>query len=283
MQYQKPNTKYQKEVSLVFGICTLVLLSSCVPVPPGMLPQTPGSTATATSYPDVDPGGTALTTIHFAVRGYSDADLRTVSSLAEGIYNRIGTDTGLYSYLAGQTFAMVVYKDQAEYATKTKQTSPLRAVIAGNTLYTYPGPDLEPMLAHQLMHLIFNTYMGSKASSLNWLNEGLAMYEEHLHMAEQERLVYETTQSNKLRHERQAFSQMTLYTGSEEDRRRQDIWYLQAESVVNFMLRQGNSLVFAAFLNDLRNGADLDHALSDSFANKYRNTTDLETSWISSL
>ena len=45
------------------------------------------------------------------MRGYSDTDLHSVGAAAENIFNRIGTDTGLYSYLAGQTYTVVLYKD----------------------------------------------------------------------------------------------------------------------------------------------------------------------------
>ena len=264
-------------------ITVSLFLSSCVPVPPEMMPSSPGSAASSTAFPDIDPGGTSVTSLHFALRGYSEVDMRAVSASAEDIFNKIGTDTGLYSYLAGQTFTIVLYKDQAEYATKTRQTSPLRVVIGAGTIYTYPGPDLEPMLAHQLMHLIFATYMADKASSLNWLNEGLAMYEEVNRMSQSDKVVFQTTQANKLRTERQPFSQMVFFAGSAEDRRRQDVWYLQVESVIDFMLKQGTSLTFAALLNQLRNGTDIDHAIAENYNGKYRGWADLETSWQAQL
>ncbi len=271
---------------LQFTLAALVFMAACVPVPPEMLPRAPGTAASGTtaSYPDIEPGGTSITSLHFTLRGYNENDLRTISNVAEDVYNKVGLDTGLYSYLAGQAFTIVVYKDQDEYKTKTKQTDTvLRAIVGGNAIYTYPGPDFEPMLAHQLTHLIFTTYMGPRAAPFNWLGEGLAMVEEIARMPESERVVYQTTQSNKLRNERQPFSQMTFFVGSAENKRRQDVWYLQVESVTAHLLRQGTSLAFAAFLNQLRNGADLDHALSDNYSGRYRGTADFETSWQSSL
>jgi len=283
MQSAKCKVQKGKAGSLLFALCTLIWSSACVPLPPEMLPQAPGSGQAAASYPDIEPGGVSFSSLHFGLRGYNEVDLRAISSVAEDVFNKIGTDTGLYSYLAGHTFTIVVYKDQAEYATKTKQTSPLRAIAAGEAIYTYPGPDLDPMLAHQLAHLVFASYMGAKTSSLNWLNEGLAMHEEIQRMNGNERVVYQTTQNNKLRAERQPFSQMAFFVGSAEERRRQDVWYLQVESVTSFLMRQGSTLAFAAFLNQLRNGSDVEHALNDNYSGKFRGWADFETAWQASL
>src|SRR5436853_5442828 len=129
---------------LLSAVC--LLLCSCVPIPPGMMPGAPNAApagGTAGSYPDVEPGGTSASSLHFTLRGYNDNDLRTISNTAEDIFNKIGTDTGLYSYLAGQTYTIVVYKDASEYLAKTKQPNGSRAVAAGTTLYTYAVPDFE--------------------------------------------------------------------------------------------------------------------------------------------
>jgi hypothetical protein len=266
---------------------SLLLLSSCVPVPPELMPKAsapaqaiPGSAAVA--FPDVDPGGVSQSTLHFTLRGYNEVDLRQIGALAEDIFNKIGNEIGLYSYLAGQTYTIVVYKDSAEFSTKTKQTAG-RAIVNGGILYTYAGQELDAPLAHHLMHLIYSGYMGTRAVSLQWLGEGLAMHQEFARLIDSDRVRVQTIQSNKLRTERMPFSQMTFFAGNDESRRMDDAWHLQTESVVSFMLRQGNSLTFAALLNELRNGADLDHAIADNFPGKFRGAADLETSWQSSL
>jgi len=250
-----------------------------------MLPQSGGKAGAtaASSYPDVEPGSVSQTSLHFTLRGYNQEDLKTISNVAEDIYNRIGLETGLYSYLAGQTFTLVVYKDQLEFSTKTKLPMGVRAVVAGSTVYTYSGPEMDPPLAHNLMHLIFNTYMGQRSSALHWLDEGLAMHMETQRLADMNRTPFLTVQSNKLRTERMPFSQMTFFAGGAAERRFHDVWYLQVESVVSFLLKQGNSLAFAAFLNQLRNGSDLDHAIPDNYTGKFRNLADFETAWASTV
>jgi hypothetical protein len=262
----------------------LLMASGCVPLPPEMLPPQAGpATPAASSYPDVEPNGITHTSLHFQMRGYNDRDLRNVAALAEDIYNKIGNDTGLYSYLAGQTYSLVVYKDQQEFQTKTKQPAWSRAIYAGSTMYTYPSPELGTHLAHQMTHLIFHSYMGDRGTGLHWLREGLAMQQEAARMTDYERVIYRTAQNNELRTDWQPFSQMTFFVGNDEEKRRQNAWYLQVESVVSYLMQQGTSLAFAAFLNQLKNGADFNQALSETYSARFRGIGDFERAWQASL
>ena len=276
---------FKKDYPLFLLSAISILLSSCVPVPPELMPQAPGApTSAGAVYPDLDPGGTSITSLHFTLKGYNETELHSISAVVEDVDNKIGMDTGLYSYLAGQSFIVVVYKDQNEYTTKTHQSNLSRAVVGGNAIYTYSGPDIEPALAHQLVHLVMNAYFGDKSnSSLKWLVEGLAMHEELARMTDADRSIYQTSQSNNLRRQRMPFMQMTFFTTASEEHRRDDAWYQQVESVVSFMLKQGSNLSFAAFLDSLRNGKDLDRAISDNYPGKYRGFADLEQSWVSTI
>jgi len=75
------------------------------------------------------------------------------------------------------------------------------------------------------------------------------------------------------------FSQMTFVIPTTKDKRRDDIWYMQTESVVNYLLTQGSGLAFGALLNSLRAGADIDQALAANYPGKFRSLTDLENAW----
>jgi len=134
--------------------------------------------------------------LHFALHGYDENDMRNMSVLAEDLYNKIGNDAGLYAFLAGQNYTVVIYKDQTEYLQKTHLQAWSRVVSAGTTLYTYPGQDIAPALIHELTHVIFYAYMGDKAPPLRWLNEGLAMYEEVTKMSDSDRMAFKRTSSS---------------------------------------------------------------------------------------
>ena len=54
--------------------------------------------------------------------------------------------------------------------------------------------------------------------------------------------------------------------------------------MIAYLLKQGTSLTFTAFLNQLRNGSDIDHAVSDNYSRKFRGWADFtKPAWQGSL
>lgn len=264
---------------------TLCFLGSCVPVdqlPPSAVAglAISSGTATATAFPDLEPGNTSITSTHFTLKGYSQTDLETLKQMAETIYSKIGNDTGLYSFLASGNYVLVAYRDRDEYMKKTHQPAWSHAVTAGKGIYFYfPDPDLEPILTHQMVHLIFDSYLGDKAASFKWLEEGLAMNEELSKMQDSDRMSYAASKTSQLRSNVMPFSQMTFFATNSEEKRRTDSWYQQVESVVTYLLSQGSALGFAQMLSELRSGLAIDQALSDAYSAKFRSLNDLEAAW----
>lgn len=249
-------------------------------LPPGSVPNAPTAAATAANFGELEPGNTSITSAHFTLKGYSQTDLEAIKQMAESLYNKVGNDTGLYSFLASGNYVLVAYRDRDEYLKKTHQPSWSHAVTSGKGIYFYyPDQELEPNLAHQMVHLIFESYMGDKASGFRWLEEGLAMNEELSRMADSDRNAYMTSKSNQLRQNRVPFSQMTFFVTNTEEKRRTDAWYQQVESVVTYVLSQGSALAFGQLMSDLRSGSDMDHALSDAYSAKFRSLDELESMW----
>jgi hypothetical protein len=265
--------------ALTFALTACVSLEQ---LPPGSTPGAGGTNVsnTVSSFPDLDPGGTQLTSLHFTLKGYTESEIRPISIMAESLYNKIGSDTGLYSFLASGSYNIIVYRDREEYLRKTRMPEWSRAAAVGGSIYLYPGTDLEPVLAHEMTHLIFNSYMGTdQARTYRWINEGLAMYEELSKLPEGERSSYMSRRSTQLRENRMGFSQMTFFVPATEERRLVDVWYQQVESVVSYLLSQGSALNFANMLNTLKTGGDIDRAISDNYPGKFRSLSELENSW----
>ncbi len=264
-------------------LVVLCILSGCVSLdqlPPGSVPNMPTSGPTASTYPDLDPGNVSVTSMHFTLKGYSQSDLDSLKQMAETLYNKIGNDTGLYSFLASESFTWVAYRDRDEYMKKTHQPTWSHAVTSGKSIYFYfPDPELEPILAHHMVHVIFEDYMGTKASTNRWLEEGLAMVEELSKMSDGDKSSYAASKASQLRQNRMAFSQMTFFVTNTEEKRRTDSWYQQVESVVNYLLAQGSALAFAQMLSELRAGLDFDRAMADAYPAKFRSLNDLEAAW----
>ena len=263
--------------------CSLTLaLGSCVPVdqlPPGMVPQGPTSGVPTASFPDLDQGGLSETSAHFIIKAYSQADMDALKLLAENEFTKIGADTGLYSYMSSLNFLIVAYRDHDEFMKKTHEPVWSHVAISSTALYCYyPDPDLEPTMAHFMTHMVFRGYLGGKASTLRWLDEGLAMSEEVAKMSDADRINYSNSKASQLRQNRMPFSQMTFFVTNTEEKRRTDSWYQQVESVTTYLLAQGSPLAFAQFLSELRS-VEIDQALSDAYAARFRNLADLEGAW----
>ncbi len=252
-----------------------------MPVPPELLPQAPAGSSSGARmmYPDLESGSLSITTAHFTIKGYTEYDMRNVSASAEAVYDKIDADTGLHGYMTAGHYQIVIYANAEEYLRKTRQPSWSRAVTASGTIFTYGGSDLDPVLAHEIMHLVFNGFMGEQARTLVWLNEGLAMVQEIDRMSAGEKSAFQNAQRDQLLKEKKPFSQLTFFTPSNEEKRRTDPWYLQVENVTRFLMSKGSNLAFAAFLTSLRNGTDIDRALDSNYPGRIRSFGDLETLW----
>lgn len=265
------------------GLVFLMGLSACVPVdqlPPGSLPnQAASTTAAAVTYPDLDAPFATVTTSHFKVHGYRENEVRPISVTAESLIGKIGNDFGVFSYLSGQTYTIIVYKDHDEFMAKTKLPATSRSASSGSTIYTYLGDGLEPALAFELTELILTNYLDRQASAAHWLIEGAALNQEVAQLSEGEQQAYHAAQANQVHANRVPFSQMTFVSPSTKDTRRKDDWYLQVESVVHFLLNQGSGLAFGSLLNSLHAGADIDQALAANYPGKFQTLTDLENAW----
>ena len=203
----------------------LLLLTACVrldTLPPGM--ANPNQTGGSMSFPDVDSNG-ALKSLHFSVHGYLDADMQSVSQRAESIYNKIGNDTGLYSYMAGNNYTIVLYRDADEYLRKTNQQAGSKITSSSSTIYMYPDPDNAAQLAHQLCHMVLQPYFGDSAQNLRWIVEGIAMMEEYPNMQNADQNLYLQSKQDHLRLNPIPFSQMTFANPVNEDGRRTDPWF----------------------------------------------------------
>ena len=213
------------------------------------------------------------------MHGYRENDIRPISVTAESIYGKISNDTGLYSPMSAGSYTLVVYKDHEEFEQKTKLPAGTRAASSGTTIYIYPGDGLEAELAYEMTALVLTNYLDRQAATLKWLIEGSALNQEIAQLSDGERQAYRNTQANQLHVNRTPFSQMTFATPPAKDQRRTDIWYMQTESVVNYLLAQGSGLAFGGLMTSLRSGADIDQALAANYPGKFRSLNDLENAW----
>lgn len=259
-----------------------LLLTGCVPLPPGSVPDERRPIVT-NDFEPLGPGAKEQQSLHFEVRSYDAETARQVSRLAEDDYERIMRDTGLYSFLGGRPYPVTVYGDRSEYLAKTRMPEWSGGAAAGNTLVTYVGPQLESTLAHELTHVLFYEAFGARASDLRWLNEGLAVYEETQgRISEVDARALAGARARVVAMP-MPFVQMFAFVPATEKERLVDAWYLQASDVVRFMVERGGRLGFSIFLRRLREGGGLDLALREGFPGQWADSVALEKAWLASL
>ncbi len=258
----------------------LLCCCSCVDV------QTNGELAPEASvlpvvspFKGLDPGYKSQETAHFAVDAYTPAATALYASLCEENYSRIMQDLGLYSFVPARPYNVTVYRDAAEYHSKTGQPDWSGGATYGNALLLYGGGGLKATLGHEMTHLVFNEFMGlGQARQLRWLNEGVAVYEES--RANQSSSAFYTARlADSVASNPIPFSQMVNLAPQDDANRGVDRWYAQVGSVAGFMIRQGGSFNFSLFLGKLRDGAAMDKAIGETYNGMWASLADVEKAW----
>ncbi len=248
-------------------------LGGCVPLAPGTFPEERGEISRS-GFGDLDPGAKSQTSLHFEVKAYGSDRAKAVSDLAEECYSRIMRDTGLYSFLPGGAYPIVLYADHAEFQRKTGLPPWSAGAAVGNSITSFDGAHLPGVLSHEMTHLIFNEHMGSRHADLRWINEGLAVFEEVESLPASARRGFAEGGRMPL-----PFSQMVSLAPLSEEGRSVNAWYAQVGSVVRFMIERGGRVGFSQFLSALRDGRPIDEAVRAGFPGLWGDFSALEKAW----
>lgn len=266
-------------------LLSAALLAGCVPYE-GVQPDAGGrltQTEIGQVFPELDPGGNELQSLHFLTKAYGVSQVRTYSDIAEAAYTRIMTDTGLYSFRPRGLYRIVIYGTQDEYRKKTGQPEWSGGVAVGNAIYTFASPRLEGVLAHEMSHLIWFEYMGRLVQDHRWVNEGLAVYQEAKALGEKGQTDLFSVLRGNLRAQPLGMDNMIRLVPATERAYEVSLWYAQAESMVRFMVERGGRIGFSSFLDALKRGQSFDSAVAGGFPGQWTSLADFETQWKRSL
>ncbi|MBU2573267.1 MAG: hypothetical protein KKH28_04235 [Elusimicrobia bacterium] len=264
-----------------FAVFMCVSLCACVPVSEEMLKgMAPSAQAVEAPYKGLEPGYKTYETAHFLIKAYSTETAVSYSVICEADYNRIMNDVGLYSFAPAKPYNIVVYKDLAEFMSKTGQPKWSGGVAYGNAILIYESEGSAAVLAHEMTHLIFNEFMGlANSGGLKWINEGLAVYEE-TQASWQSKADYSRRLSSLVAPNPIPFSQMINLAPQGEKDAVVERWYAQCGSVVAFMIKEGGTLGFSIFISRIKDGATVDAAAAEAFTVLGRNLSDIEKAWL---
>jgi len=274
-------------VSLPFRVASaaalLALAGGCVDIP--VQEESGRDRGQAVRLPGMrlDPGAKEARTLHFIVQAYGQDRVDYYARAVEDLYSQIMRDTGLYSFVPRDPYEILVFADRREYLVKTGMPQWSGGATFGNAIAVYDYSGAQSVLAHEMLHLIFNEYIGRPDQSLTWINEGLAVRTQLRAMTGPEAQAYRHRQAEVLESRSIPFSRMTSFVPLDGQDSLVSDWYMQVESVVSYMLDQEGAISFSKFAGELRSSADVNVALARAYPSAFPSLSVLERKWRSSL
>ncbi len=213
-----------------------------------------------------------------------DQFAKGVLEKAEEYYKKIADELGYERYSNfwqwDHRVKIYVYPSRDMFLQHTGQEnwSSGAASYKEKEIWTYNWGEgfLEDLLPHEITHLIFRDYVGFKGEIPLWLDEGVAQWQESSKRGVVARLMKSVLQEGK------AYSLKEL-TESDirhvKDGARVTIFYMEAISLVSYLVNEQGRDNFIAFCRQLRDGKSLDEALRFTYPTTIRNLDDLEEAW----
>lgn len=219
---------------------------------------------------------------HFIVY-YKNAPREFISQLidkAEDYYNKIADELGFRRFnfwLWDNRAKIYIYDNLEDYQASTGQPSWSGgcAAVREKTIKTFPYAKgfFETILAHEMGHIIFREFVGFDNNAIPlWLEEGVASSQEKLRYANANKLVKEAINKGYfIALENLPNSISTMNTAFAQ------LFYAQAFSVVNFLLKEYGRDNFVLFCQNLRDKKNLQRAMAASYP--FSNIQELEQAW----
>jgi hypothetical protein len=206
----------------------------------------------------------------------------------EHINFRLRMDLGMFSNLSGKDRANIyLYKDMDSYVRGEFSPPPWSNGVAIYDKNAVAIPAMKEtyqmlrVLAHENTHLIFVKYFREgHRDPPSWVNEGLAMLEEADSPTKPETSAwYQNMVETDPRRwfPMDQFFQLNPTKDLQDDKALVAIFYVQAYSITNFLVRKHSHLQFKAFCDKLRDGKSVEDALR--LAYQYRSVQDFEKRW----
>ncbi|MCM8757787.1 MAG: hypothetical protein NC900_04890 [Candidatus Omnitrophica bacterium] len=242
---------------------------------------------------------------HFIVYYTKDERFaRQVLDKAEIYYRDIASDLGYPRYsefwLWDKRVKIYIYPDKDSFLKETGQPSwsegmadyGLKQIMGYNLSNVF----LESILPHEMAHLIFRDFVGFKGEIPLWLDEGVAQWAEKTKRNYIKNLIKKAYEEDRLlslddlmkldiRNIKTGNEVYVRSTTSKDGQPRVlflsgdnlvNLYYLEAVSLVGFLIERFGSDSFSYFCRQLRDGKRLNEALRLSYPNYIRNIDDLE-------
>ena len=226
---------------------------------------------------------------------------------AEVYYKRIALELGYPRYskfwLWDDRVKIYIYPDKSSFlkATNQPEWSEGMADYLNKQIVSYSWNTgfLESLLPHEMAHLIFRDFVGFKGEIPLWLDEGVAQWAEEARRNQFKAVIKQNFNNNTLLSLRDMMildirnvdTEERIYVRSTRTKDNQQgvlllsgdnlisAYYIQAASLIGFLIEKHGSRKFAVFCRELRDGKSLEEALKSSYPSSIRNLEELEDKW----
>jgi len=245
---------------------------------------------------------------HFIIYYVADEYFaRKVRDTAEVYYRDIALDLGYPRYsefwLWDKRVKVYIYPDHASFlkATGQPEWSQGMADYAKKEISSYnlSRVFLDSILPHEIAHLIFRDFVGFKGEIPLWLDEGVAQWEETNKRNYIKQMMKKAYREDRLLSLedlmrldiRYIHSKDEVYVRSTTSKDGEprvlflsgdnliNLYYLEAVSLVGFLIESFGSDSFSHFCRQLRDGKRLNEALTSAYPTYIRNLEELEKRW----
>ncbi len=159
---------------------------------------------------------------------------------------------------------------------------------------------IESILPHEIAHLIFRDFVGFKGQVPLWLDEGVAQWAElekrtyirsltRQYLKEKKLISFETMMKLDIRELKEGNMINMSFLSDKSGRLRNfrikggelvKIYYVQAASIVGFLIERFGTGRFAVFCRNLRDGSSLNKALRLAYPANVDNMQTLQEAWL---
>lgn len=245
---------------------------------------------------------------HFLVYFTKDESFaKDVLSKSELYYNRISSDLGYARYSEFWTWdkrvKIYIYPDKDSFLKASGEQSWSEGMADYNKKeiisYAWNQGFLESLLPHELAHLIFRDFVGFKGEVPLWLDEGVAQWAEEAkrrHVKEMSRRLYQedtllslSDMMNLNIRNIGANDGVRIRSTKTKDGKEGviflsgnnlvSVFYVQAVSLVGFLVEKYGGSSFIDFCRQLRDGKSLEDALSSAYSGLVGSLQELEDKW----
>jgi hypothetical protein len=254
----------------------------------------------------------SLASDHFIVYFTEDENFaKDISNKAEYYYVRIASDLGYPRYSEFWTWdnrvKIYIYPDHDSYLKVSKMSSWSEGMADYTNKqiisYTQSESFADSILPHEMAHLIFRDFVGFKGEVPVWLDEGVAQWAEPL---KRERV---KTVSQNLLNNATFFSVadmvnldirkvsvdsvIEIHSMRNKDGNRTllslkggdvvKIYYIEAVSLIGFLIDSYGAISFTEFCRQLRDGKSLEDAIRSAYSIHISGIEELESAWLKYL